>query len=96
MNNPERASNITPHTVTTGPLPASTKIYSSPEAAPSLRVPLREIALSEKSGEAPIRVYDSSGPYTDSTIHIDVEKGCRACATRGSSNAATASATRAA
>ncbi len=37
---------ITPR-VTTGPLPGSRKIYSAPEAAPGLRVPLREIALDE-------------------------------------------------
>ena len=31
--------------VTTGPLPASRKIYAKPEAAPDLRVPVREIVL---------------------------------------------------
>ncbi|MBE0705270.1 MAG: hypothetical protein IH582_19270, partial [Afipia sp.] len=33
--------------VTTGPLPSSRKIFSTPDAAPDLRVPLREIILSE-------------------------------------------------
>jgi len=47
--------------VTTGPLPASRKIHAMPESAPDLRVPLREIALSEGSGEAPFPVYDTSG-----------------------------------
>jgi phosphomethylpyrimidine synthase len=61
--------------VTTGALPASRKIHVSPEAAPDLRVPLREIALSEASGEAPLPVYDTSGPYTDERVTIDVEKG---------------------
>ncbi|WP_428527240.1 phosphomethylpyrimidine synthase ThiC [Pseudorhodoplanes sp.] len=61
--------------VTTGPLPASRKIHVAPEAAPDLRVPLREIALSEASGEPPLPVYDTSGPYTDSAATIDVEKG---------------------
>ena len=37
--------------------------------------PLREIALSEKSGEPPFRVYDPSGPYTDPQAHIDVRRG---------------------
>ena len=32
--------------VTTGPLPASGKVYVTPDAAPDLRVPLREIELS--------------------------------------------------
>ena len=48
--------------VTTGPLPSSRKIYVSPEAAPDLRVPLREITLSS-TAEPPVRVYDTTGPY---------------------------------
>ncbi len=61
--------------VTTGALPASRKIYSQPEAAPDLRVPLREIALDASSGEPPLPVYDTTGPYTDPAVAIDVEKG---------------------
>jgi phosphomethylpyrimidine synthase len=61
--------------VTTGSLPASRKVYSQPEAAPDLRVPLREIALDASSGEAPLPVYDTTGPYTDPSVTIDVEKG---------------------
>ncbi|MBA2127102.1 phosphomethylpyrimidine synthase [Hyphomicrobium methylovorum] len=61
--------------VTTGPLPASAKCYVTPAAAPDLKVPLREIALSETSGEGPFRVYDSSGPYTDASATIDVDRG---------------------
>jgi phosphomethylpyrimidine synthase len=61
--------------VTTGALPASRKIYSSPEAAPDLRVPLREIRLSELAKEPPLPVYDTSGPYTDPDAKVDVEKG---------------------
>ncbi|MGE3868757.1 MAG: hypothetical protein AB7F51_04500, partial [Pseudorhodoplanes sp.] len=67
--------NLTTPKVTTGALPASRKIHVAPEAASDLRVPLREIALSEGSGEPPLPVYDTSGPYTDDTIAIDVEKG---------------------
>src|SRR5579883_2022037 len=37
--------------VTTGPLPSSRKIFATPDAAPDLRVPLREIMLSEGAGE---------------------------------------------
>src|SRR5262249_13939238 len=61
--------------VTTGPLPASRKVYSTPEGAPDLRVPLREIVLSEASGEAPLPVYDTSGPYTDPAVRIEVTDG---------------------
>src|SRR6267143_1805534 len=69
--------NISTPKVTTGPLPASRKIYSKPDAAPDLRVPLREIALTEGSGEPPLPVYDTSGPYTDDTAGIDVENGLK-------------------
>ena len=57
--------------VTTGPLPASRKIYATPDGAPDLRVPLREIGLSEGSGEAPLPVYDTSGPYSDPAVRIE-------------------------
>jgi phosphomethylpyrimidine synthase len=60
--------------VTTGSLPASQKIYVTPEEAPDLSVPLREITLSEPT-EPKVRVYDTTGPYTDSTVAIDVSKG---------------------
>jgi phosphomethylpyrimidine synthase len=61
--------------VTTGALPASRKVYSAPDAAPDLRVPLREIVLDASSGEPPLPVYDTTGPYTDPDVTIDVEKG---------------------
>ncbi|HEY1362858.1 MAG TPA: phosphomethylpyrimidine synthase ThiC, partial [Xanthobacteraceae bacterium] len=61
--------------VTTGPLPASRKVYARPEAAPELRVPVREIALSEGAGEPALPVYDTTGPYTDPDAVIDVEQG---------------------
>ena len=61
--------------VTTGALPASRKIYSVPETAKDLRVPVREIALSEAAKEPPLPVYDTSGPYTDPNVKIDVENG---------------------
>src|SRR5471032_2657305 len=63
--------------VTTGALVGSRKVYSKPEAAADLRVPLREIVLSEASGEAPLPVYDTTGVYTDSDAVIDVENGLK-------------------
>jgi len=60
--------------VTTGPLPASQKIYVTPEAAPDIGVPLREITLSSPA-EPKVRVYDTTGPYTDAGVAIDVRKG---------------------
>src|SRR5438552_18939040 len=75
MNKHLAGNELTTPKVTTGPLPASRKIYASPDAAPELRVPLREIALTEGSGEPSLPVYDCSGPYTDPNTTIDVEKG---------------------
>ena len=61
--------------VTTGPITGSRKVYSTPEAAPDLRVPLREIALADSAGEPPVRVYDTGGVYTDPSATIDVLRG---------------------
>ena len=61
--------------VTTGPLPSSRKIFASPDAAPDLKVPLREVILSEGAGEPNVVVYDTSGPYTDPSQTIDVNVG---------------------
>lgn len=64
----------TPH-VTTGPLPASTKVYKPGQRFPELRVPMREIALHPSADEAPVTVYDASGPYTDPHQNISIEQG---------------------
>src|SRR6202045_2930714 len=61
--------------VTTGPLASSRKIFVTPDEAPDVRVPLREIILSEGAGEPNLSVYDPSGPYTDPAVTIDVNKG---------------------
>src|SRR5262247_3389288 len=75
MNKHVSGSELEPPKVTTGPLPASRKVYARPDAAPDLRVPVREIMLDASSGEPPLPVYDTTGPYTDSDVAIDVEKG---------------------
>jgi phosphomethylpyrimidine synthase len=67
--------NIATPKVTTGPLPASRKVYARPDAAPELRVPVREIVLTEAAAEPPIPVYDTTGPYSDPDVTIDVEQG---------------------
>ncbi len=64
-----------PSTVTTGAIAGSRKIYTSPEAHPHLSVPFREIALDPSAREAPYRAYDTSGPYTDPALTIDLEAG---------------------
>ncbi|MEO0910925.1 MAG: phosphomethylpyrimidine synthase ThiC, partial [Pseudomonadota bacterium] len=65
---------VTP-TVTEGPLPASRKIYVKGEMHEGLEVPMRQIEVHPTSGEPPVTVYDSSGPYTDPKAEIDVMKG---------------------
>lgn len=70
---PNEMSNKMPTTVTTGALPSSGKAYTSPEGYDDLRVPHREIRLSD--GEAPVRVFDASGLYTDGDATIDIRKG---------------------
>ena len=59
--------------VTTGPLPASRKLYVESPGARDVRVPVREIALT--GGEASLHVYDTSGPYTDPSHTVDLEAG---------------------
>jgi phosphomethylpyrimidine synthase len=62
-------------TVTTGPLPASTKVYKPGVIHPDIRVPMREIGLHPTSGEAPVTVYDCSGPYSDPKVKTDIGQG---------------------
>ncbi len=73
MNIHERS--VVPPKVTTGPIAGSHKIYVVPEAAPDLRVPLREVVLTQAAAEPPVPIYDPSGPYTDAQAVIDVEAG---------------------
>ncbi|MEA2782428.1 MAG: phosphomethylpyrimidine synthase [Rhodospirillaceae bacterium] len=61
--------------VVTGPLPASRKVHVAGERHRDLRVAMREVALSPSAGEPPLRLYDSSGPYTDSEAKIDIRAG---------------------
>ena len=72
---------LRPETVTTGPIQGSRKVYSTPAGHPAIRVPFREIALSKESGEPPLRVYDPSGPYTDSSFTPDLSAGLPAART---------------
>ncbi|MBP2313439.1 phosphomethylpyrimidine synthase ThiC [Azospirillum soli] len=59
--------------ISTGPLPASRKVHVPGPRTPDLRVAMREICVG--GGEPPLRVYDSSGPYTDPDAAIDVHAG---------------------
>ncbi|MDH5189995.1 MAG: phosphomethylpyrimidine synthase ThiC [Gammaproteobacteria bacterium] len=62
------------------PFPNSKKIYVS-GSRPDVRVPMREITLSDTQTSngieknAPLTVYDTSGPYTDPEVTIDICEG---------------------
>ncbi|HEV2548874.1 MAG TPA: phosphomethylpyrimidine synthase ThiC [Stellaceae bacterium] len=61
--------------VTTGPFPASRKIYAPGRLHSELAVAMREIDLEPSAGEPPVRVYDTSGPYSDPAAAIDIMQG---------------------
>src|SRR5437763_15574618 len=77
MNKPVTPADLVTPKVTTGPICGSRKAYTVPNAAPDLRVPLREIMLDPSANEPPVTVYDSSGAYTDDKAGIDVEQGLK-------------------
>jgi phosphomethylpyrimidine synthase len=64
-----------PNSVTTGPIIGSHKIYSAPEGHPDIRVPFREVLLHPTAKEPPLQLYDTSGPYTESGIFVDLDAG---------------------
>src|SRR5439155_6412002 len=63
--------------------PASTKVYLQGSIHPDVRVPMREIRLTPTASpnggpaeaNAPLHVYDTSGPYTDPEVKIDIRQG---------------------
>ena len=59
--------------VTTGPIRGSRKVHLEAGGNPDVRVAMREIDL--EGGEPPLRVYDTSGPYTDPQAVIDINAG---------------------
>ncbi|MCX7659073.1 MAG: phosphomethylpyrimidine synthase ThiC [Caldimonas manganoxidans] len=54
------------------PFPASRKVWVSGQLHPTVRVPMREVQLT--NGET-VTLYDTSGPYTDPQALIDVRRG---------------------
>ncbi len=67
--------------LSTEPFPGSNKIYVE-GSRPDIQVAMREITVTPtllqdgtKEENEPVRVYDTSGPYTDPDADIDVRKG---------------------
>src|SRR5882672_4558258 len=62
------------------PLPNSSKVYVQGVRS-DLRVPMREIVQSDTPSSfgaeknPPIYIYDTSGPYTDPKVQIDIRRG---------------------
>jgi phosphomethylpyrimidine synthase len=62
------------------PLPNSRKVYVE-GSRPEVRVPMREITQSDTpasfgaENNPPVLVYDTSGPYTDPAVRIDIRAG---------------------
>jgi len=62
-------------TIPTGEREGSRKVYVAGELYPDIRVPFREVAVHPSANEPPVTIYDSSGPYTDPTVTIDIKRG---------------------
>ena len=75
MNKHTPQSEFSTPDVTTGPLPASRKVYVQSDHFDDVAVPVRMIDLHPSAEEPPVPVYDTTGPYTDPDVEIDVEKG---------------------
>ena len=64
----------------TAPLPGSRRVYET-GSRPDIRVPMREIAQADtpslfgEEANPAMYVYDTSGPYTDPEIDVDVREG---------------------
>jgi phosphomethylpyrimidine synthase len=68
--------------ITRTPFMQSAKVYVRGVRYPELRVPMREISLSptkhadgRTTENPPLTVYDTSGPYTDPTVELDLRRG---------------------
>jgi len=70
------------HIISREPFPASRKVYVKGQLH-DIQVAMREISIGNtvdrhsdtETSNAPVIVYDTSGPYTDPTVGIDLQKG---------------------
>jgi phosphomethylpyrimidine synthase len=66
---------VTPADVTTGPFASSRKIHVAGQRHHEIRVAMREIDLEPSANEPPVRVYDTSGVYSDPAVATDIRVG---------------------
>src|SRR5271170_6019258 len=64
------------------PLSGSKKFYVQGQTRPHIQVPFREIELADTTDHKgnvtpniPVRLYDTSGPYTDPSVKVDITQG---------------------
>ena len=67
--------NVTARDVTTGSFPSSRKVHVAGRRHGDLRVAMREIDLEPSANEPALRVYDTSGPYSDPAAATDIHVG---------------------
>ena len=64
-----------PASVTSGPIAGSHKVYTTAPGREDIAVPRREVTLHPSAQEAPLPLYDTSGPYTATGAVIDLDAG---------------------
>ena len=87
MANTQSPNDIKPTGLTTQPLPASHKVYVHNHHRPEISVAMRAVVLSNVSNghgnghaehaNAPLMIYDTSGPYTDPEFQTDIRQGLK-------------------
>ena len=87
MANTQSKNGANPNGLTTQPLPASHKVYVHSHHRPEISVAMRAVVLSNTSNghgngnghgdrvNAPLMIYDTSGPYTDPNFQTDIRQG---------------------
>src|SRR5512139_2083158 len=83
MANTQSPNGTKPVELTTKPLPASHKVYVHSHHRPEISVAMRAVVLSNASNgnghaghaNAPLMIYDTSGPYTDPNVQTDIRQG---------------------
>jgi phosphomethylpyrimidine synthase len=89
MANTQSPNGTKPVELTTKPLPASHKVYVHSHHRPEISVAMRAVVLSNPANghgagnghaehaNAPLMIYDTSGPYTDANFQTDIRQGLK-------------------
>ena len=89
MASTQSPNDIKPTGLTTQPLPASHKVYVHSHQRPEISVAMRAVVLSNAQhgngngnghgahANAPLMIYDTSGPYTDPEAQTDIRQGLK-------------------